>query len=172
MTTVETNIPVHGVEPKQIFNTPSNQFAVLDFHKADWPNILLSLQSIDWIATLEPIPPSSCFYYFIDILYHKCMYHVPTKNPSKTKVSKFHRERKILMRKRTKLRKMSSTKSITQLIKNEQAICDSHFKEKFNEESIAVAKIKSDPNFSSDMLKKVYVRVILALSKKTHTITG
>ena len=105
MITVETNIPVHDVASKQIFNPPSNQFAVLDFHKADWPTILLSLQSIDWIATLEPISPSS--------LYHKCMYHVPTKNPSKTKISKFHRDRKILMRKRTKLRKISSTKSIT-----------------------------------------------------------
>ena len=93
MITVETNIPVHGVAPKQIFNLPSNKFAVLDFHKADWPNILLSFQSIDWLATLEPIPPSSCFYYFIDTLYHKCMYHVVTKNPSKTKISKFHRER-------------------------------------------------------------------------------
>ena len=100
------------------------------------------------------IPPSSCFDYFIDTLYHKCMYHVPTKNPSKTKISKFHRERKILMRKRTKLRKMSSTKSITQLIKIEQAICDSHFKEKLNEESIAVAKIKSDPNFFFRYAKK------------------
>ena len=148
MITVDTSIPVHGVAPKQIFNPPSNKFAVLDFHKADWPNILLTLQSIDWVATLEPIPPSSCFDYFIDTLYHKCMYHVP----SKTKISKFHRERKILMRKRTKLLKMSSTKSITQLIKIEQAICDSHFKEKFSEESISVDKIKSD--FSSDMQKK------------------
>ena len=52
MITVETNIPVYGVEPKQVFNPPSNQFAVLDFHKANWPNILLSLQSIDWIIIL------------------------------------------------------------------------------------------------------------------------
>ena len=111
--TVETNIPVHGVAPKHIFNPLSNKFAVLDFHKADWPNILLLLQSIDWVATIEPIPPS-CFDYFINTLYHECMYHVPTKNHSKTKISKFHRERKILMRKRTK--------SITQLIKIEQAI--------------------------------------------------
>ena len=153
MITVETNIPVHDVAPKQIFNPSSNQFSVLDFHKADWPNILLSLQSIDWIATLEPIPPSSCFYYFIDTLYHKCIYHVPTKNPSKTKISKFHRERKILMRKRTKLRKMSSTKSITQLFKIEQAICDSHL----NEESIAVAKIKSDPNFFFRYAKNICI---------------
>ena len=39
MISVETNIPVHDVAPKQIFNRPSNQFAVLDFHKADWSNI-------------------------------------------------------------------------------------------------------------------------------------
>ena len=66
---------------------------------------------------------------------------------------------------------MSSTKSITQLIKIKQAICDSHLKEKLNEESIAVAKIKSDIFFSSsDMLKKIVsVRVILGLSKTpTH----
>ena len=69
MITVETNIPVYGVEPKHIFNPPYNQFVVLDFHKDDWPNILLSLQSIDWISTLELIPPSSCFDYFIDTLY-------------------------------------------------------------------------------------------------------
>ena len=46
MITVETNIPVHGVAPKQIFNPPSNIFSNLDFHKADWPNILLTLQSV------------------------------------------------------------------------------------------------------------------------------
>ena len=47
-----------------------------------------------------------------------------------------------------------SAKSITQLIKIEQAICDSHLKEKLNEESIAVAKIKSDPNFFLQICKK------------------
>ena len=155
MITVETNIPVHCFAPQQIFNPSSNNFANLDFHKADWPNILLTLQSIDWVATLESIPPSSCFDYFIDNLYHKCMYHVPTKNLGNTKISKFHRERKILLRKRTKLPKMSSTKSITQLIKFEQAFCDNHFKEKLNEESISVAKIKSSTHhFSGQAIKK------------------
>ena len=58
------------------------------------------------------------------------------------------------MRKRTNPGKMSSTKSITHLIKIEQAICDSHLKEKLNEGSIAVAKIKSDPNFFFRYTKK------------------
>ena len=61
------------------------------------------------------------------------------------------------MRKRTNLRKMSSTKSITHLIKIEQAICDSHLEEKLNEGSNAVAKIKSDPNFFFRYTKKKYL---------------
>ena len=142
MITVETNIPVHCVAPKYIFNPPSNNFANLDIHNADWPNILLIPQYIDCVVTLEPFPPPSCFDYFIDTLYHTCMYRVPPKNPSKTKITKFHRERKILMRKRTKLRKMSSAKSNTQLIKIEQAICDSQFKKKLNEESLLWLKLK------------------------------
>ena len=85
MITVETYLPVQGLAPKQLLNPPSNNFANLDFHKADWPDILLALRSIDWGVTPEPIPPSLCFYYFIDILYNKCLYHVPSKNRSKTK---------------------------------------------------------------------------------------
>ena len=50
------------------------------------------------------------------------------------------------------------------LIKIEQSICDGHFKEKLNEESIA-AKIKNGPKISLDILNKlVSVRVILDLS--------
>ena len=45
------------------------------------------------------------------------------------------------MRKPTKLRNTNSTKTIPQLIKIEQAICDSHLKERLNEESLAVVKI-------------------------------
>ena len=63
-------------------------------------------------------------------------------------------ERKNLMRKRTKLRKTNSTKTIPQLIKIKKAICDSHLKEKLNEESISVAKIKRDPNYFFRYAKK------------------
>ena len=59
------------------------------------------------------------------------------------------------MRKHTKLRKINSTESIPQLIKIEQAICDSHLKEKLNEESRDVAKIKSDPNYFFRYAKKI-----------------
>ena len=68
------------------------------------------------------------------------------------------------MRKRTKLRKTNSTNTIPQLIKIEQAIsCD--LKKKLNEESIDVAKIKSDPNYVFKYaLKITSVTEILVLS--------
>ena len=93
MIAVETYIHVQCLAPNQLLNPPSNKFHNLDFHKADWPNILLALQSIDWAINLELIPPPSSFDSFIDILYHKCVHHGPPKNPSKTKISKFHREK-------------------------------------------------------------------------------
>ena len=118
MIAVETYIPVQCISSKQLLIPPSTTFSNLDFHKADWPNILLALQ--------------------------------------------FHRERK-----------KSSTKSNTQIIKIEQSICDSHLKDKLNEESIAVAKIKSDPIFILDMLRNlVYVRVIFDIFKPSYAITG
>ena len=69
------------------------------------------------------------------------MKHVPFKKYGKPKISKFHRERNFLIRKHTKLCKTNLTKTIPQLIKIEKAICDSHLKEKLNEESKAVGKI-------------------------------
>ena len=116
MIAVETYIPVQCLAPKQLLNPPSNKFYNLDFHKADWPNILLALQSIDWEITLEPIPPPSSFDYFIDFYIINVSIMFPLKIPVKQKYLIFI-ERKILMRKRTKLHKMSSTKYNTQLIK-------------------------------------------------------
>ena len=80
-------------------------------------------------------------------------------------ISRFHRERKIIMRKRLKLVKScKSDPSIkAQLVKFEKQICDSHFSEKLFEEKVAVTKIKEDPNYFSDMQKSlVFVKLILA----------
>ena len=94
MFAVETYIPDQCLAPKQLLNSPSNKCYNLYFHKADWPNILLALQSIDWAITLEPTPPPSSFYFFIDIIYHKCVHHVPLKIPVKQKSLNFiERER-------------------------------------------------------------------------------
>ena len=60
------------------------------------------------------------------------------------------------MRKRTKLRKKVHTNpSISSKIMSiEQSICENHSKEKLYDETLAVTKIKSDPNFFFRYAKK------------------
>ena len=71
-------------------------------------------------------------------------------------ISRFHCERKIIMRIRLKLVKSSkSAPSIkAQLVKFEKQICDSHLSEKLFEEKVAVTKIKEDPNYFFRYAKK------------------
>ena len=76
MITVETFIYIQCCMPNQIFKPSISKFVNLDFHGADWQSLLLSLRSIDWIVTLKSTSFSSCFEFFIDILYHNCMNHV------------------------------------------------------------------------------------------------
>ena len=64
MITVDTFIPIQCCVPNQIFNPPISKFAYLDFHRADWQSLLLSLQSIDWVVTLKSTSCSSCFEFF------------------------------------------------------------------------------------------------------------
>ena len=60
------------------------------------------------------------------------------------------------MRKRTKLRKKVHTNpSISSNIMSiERSICESHSKEKLYDETLAVTRIKSDPNFFFRYAKK------------------
>ena len=60
------------------------------------------------------------------------------------------------MRKRTKLRKKVHTNpSISsKIISIEQPICESHSKEKLYGETLAVTRIKNDPNFFFRYVKK------------------
>ena len=66
------------------------------------------------------------------------------------------------MRKQTKLRKMSSTKFNTQIIKIDKSICDSHVKENSMRSLLMWLKIKSDPIFFFSYAKKlVYVSICI-----------
>ena len=86
MITVYTFIPIQYCVPNQIFNPSISKFANLDFHRADWQSLLLSLRSIDWVVTLKSTSCSSCIEFFIDILYHNCMNHVPLKKSGKPNI--------------------------------------------------------------------------------------
>ena len=71
--------------------------------------------------------------------------HVPLKRPKEARKSKFQKERRVLMRRRTKLSRiiLRTSQIISQLLYIEEQI--SHLKEKIHKEHVAVSKIKVDP---------------------------
>ena len=71
----------------------------------------------------------------------------PLKRPKEARKSKFQKERRVLMRKRTKLNRIifCTPQNISQLLSIEEQISSSHLKEKIHEEHVAVSKIKVDP---------------------------
>ena len=88
------------------------------------------------------------------------MYYVcSTKTEQKSKVSRFHHERKIIMRKRLKLVKSSKPAPLikSHLVMLEKQLCDSHLDEKRFEENAAVTKIKEDPNYYFRYAKKFII---------------
>ena len=76
------------------------------------------------------------------------------------------------MRKRTKLRKKVNTNpSISSKIMSiEQSICESHSKENFYDETLAVTRIKSDPNFFFRYAKKFSI-CTQAIGPLLHPVT-
>ena len=78
------------------------------------------------------------------------MYYVcSTKTEPKSKVSRFHHERKIIMRKRLKLVKTSKPAPLikSHLVMLEKQLCESHLDEKHFEENAAVTKIQEYPKY-------------------------
>ena len=83
----------------------------------------------------------------MNILIYKCSIHVPLKRPKEARKSKFQKERRVLMRKRTTLSRiiLRMPQIISQLLYIEEQISSSHLKEKIHEEHVAVSKLKVDP---------------------------
>ena len=96
-----------------------------------------------------------------DNIANVCSNHIPVplKRPKKSTINKFHRERKILMRRGTKLNKKTipCPKVTQELIDIEAAICSSHREEKLSDESREVAKIKENPKHFFRFAKKTSI---------------
>ena len=86
-----------------LLNPPQSAFEKLDFNKSDWSNLCSSMKSIDCSVFYSDKPIDVCIDELIKDIGIKCSIHVPLKRPKKPHISKFHRERKILMRRRSKL---------------------------------------------------------------------
>ena len=102
--TAKTLIPISQSSPPcQTMNSACNTFELLDFRKADWLGWCACLKSVNWKELLYDYIPSKYTTVIIETLGNLCSIHVPAKRTKKNSVSKFHRARKILMRKRSKL---------------------------------------------------------------------
>ena len=80
MITVDTFIPIQCCVPNLIFNPPISKFANLDFHRADWQSLLLSLQSIDWVVTLKSPSCYFCFEFLLTLYIIMYESYSPEKN--------------------------------------------------------------------------------------------
>ena len=105
--TAQTLIPISQSSPPcQTMNSACNTFELLDFRKADWLGLCACIKSVNWKELLYDCIPSKYTTVIIETLGNLCSIHVPAKRSKNNSVSKFHRARKILMRKRSKLKKL------------------------------------------------------------------
>jgi hypothetical protein len=91
------------------------------------------------------------FKYFFSTLKSECLKAVPKRKRSKAKITKFHRERKTIMRRKTKLiKRLQFTSDKVKLNKEiamlDKRIIDLHQEESSLRESRAIERIKDDPN--------------------------
>ena len=137
----ETYIPVDPITIQAKCINPSlTLFEKFDFNRSDWINLSQSLKFTNWIHD-EILPVA------MNICMSKCSIHVVLKRPKEARKSIFQKERRVLMRKRTKLSRiiLRTPQIISQLLSIEEQISSSHLKEKIHEEHVAVSKIKVDP---------------------------
>ena len=139
-------------KPEKTFH---NKFDNYNFHSenVNWENIKKDLQCIDWEETLNSISdPDEQYKTFLN----ECVAviisnQVPQRKPNKPKRI-IPRDRRILMRKRTKLKKRRQTKRITQaLINIELKLQKSYIDERKGEKQRPPQKLKPIQNIFTPM---------------------
>ena len=99
-------IPVHvpsTAQKDQSLNSPSTRIETLEFNKANWPKLKESLNTIDWPTSFRGTSVKFYLQVVIETISEKCTMYVPPKRSKRNKISMFHYERKMIMRKRLKL---------------------------------------------------------------------
>ena len=134
----------------------------LNFNKCDWELLITSLCDIDWSVLLADLSAIDCFNTFMTTVSIICQNVVPQHRAKTTHmihISKHHRERKTLMKKRAKLKKRLKSCNRPEIIQNlissiESDILCSHNNERLHEEELAVSRIKLIQFFSFALQKK------------------
>jgi len=122
-----------------------------NYHKANWTEINTSLSNVDWNSYLSGTDKLQKFFNKIEEI---CLSTIPIKE-TKTRRRQIPRERRILLRKRTKLRKkiqtISSADKMERILSKLQLI-ELELKENYDDDRItqekkAVENIKKNPKF-------------------------
>ena len=82
-------------------------FKKYDFNRSDWINLSQSLKFTNWIHELDQDSPDEFLTVAMNILISKCSIHVSLNRPKEDRKSKFQKARRVSMRKRTKLRRIT-----------------------------------------------------------------
>ena len=110
-----------------------------------------NISSVDWNQFFSTLPTDINMETFFDKLAEICSSSAPLLKKNCKGISSLHKERKTLMKKRTKFRKQYKVSPNTllnsKLMKIEHNILKSHSNDIIHNESTAVAKIKDDPNY-------------------------
>ena len=157
--TINSFIPVVVNHSTSEINPPSSVMESLNFNKCDWELLITSLCDIDWSVLLADLSAIDCFNTFMTTVSIICQNVVPQHRAKTTHISKHHRERKTLMKKRAKLKKRLKSCNRPEIIQNlissiESDILCSHKNERLHEEELAVSRIKTDSNFFFRFAKK------------------
>ena len=99
---------------------------------------LAHLYAIHVYKQKKQLSPDEFLPVAMNILIFKCSIHVPLMRHKEARKSKFQKERKVLMRKRTKLCRiiLRTPQIISQLLYIEEQISSSHLKEKIHKEHV------------------------------------
>ena len=161
---IETNISKYKTQQKSVKSTLP--LSDINFHKTNWEQVNNGLRQVMWESTLQDLNPEECWLKIENILTSLLYENSSVKESTNGKsLSKEHRYRKSLMRKRTKLVKILNRKK-NNLYSNEIKIKEierklriSHEEEDRRKELQAITAIKSDSRtFFSFAKRKAVIR--------------
>ena len=135
----------------------SNPFDEVNLFSEDtnWQVIRTALREINWQQVLQPLNPTE----ILDILVSTCgslaQMHAPKKVRKKPKSSQIPRHRRILMRKRTRIRKQYHAQAVptkkrkiqSKLANIERRLQESYRSQEKHDEEKAINKIKSNSKY-------------------------
>lgn len=120
--------------------------------RVDWEGLCESFSVVDWELLIGDLEPNETLAVMMDKIASLCKPHVPLRI-ARSGAGRIPRDRRILMRKRTKLRRMAERESVrgrrlkiaTEIEVVESKLIDSHRRENDEVERRAVRRIKENP---------------------------